>query len=124
MLDYGCGSGILSILAFRLGASAVVGCDLKPTAVNVARRNTAANMPSNEVSGTVDYFLPPLTALYIDPAFVAHSKEDPTEMTSLPDDATAFDVVLCNIVAGPLALLAPTLAQRCRRSTLIALAGE
>ncbi len=41
VLDIGCGSGILSIAAFLLGASRVEGYDLDPTAVEIARNNLA-----------------------------------------------------------------------------------
>ncbi len=39
VIDVGCGSGVLSFVAARLGASRVVGCDLSPAAVEAARRN-------------------------------------------------------------------------------------
>jgi len=39
VIDVGCGSGVLSFVAARLGAERVVGCDLSPEAVNVAREN-------------------------------------------------------------------------------------
>lgn len=42
VLDVGCGSGILSFVAARLGAGKVVGCDLSPEAVESARANAAA----------------------------------------------------------------------------------
>ncbi|MFN0166063.1 MAG: 50S ribosomal protein L11 methyltransferase [Bryobacteraceae bacterium] len=41
VLDAGCGSGILSIAAFLLGASLVEGYDLDPMAVQIARNNLA-----------------------------------------------------------------------------------
>jgi ribosomal protein L11 methyltransferase len=42
-LDVGCGSGILSIAARRLGATRVVGLDIDPDALGVASRNLALN---------------------------------------------------------------------------------
>jgi SAM-dependent methyltransferase len=39
VIDVGCGSGVLSFVAARLGARRVVGCDLSPEAVIVARQN-------------------------------------------------------------------------------------
>jgi ribosomal protein L11 methyltransferase len=43
VLDLGCGSGILSLVAARLGASAVLGLDIDPEAVRVSAANAAAN---------------------------------------------------------------------------------
>ena len=39
VIDVGCGSGVLSFVAARLGAGRVYGVDLSPTAIEVARRN-------------------------------------------------------------------------------------
>ena len=41
VIDVGCGSGVLSFVAARLGAHRVVGCDASPDAVTVARENAA-----------------------------------------------------------------------------------
>lgn len=40
VIDVGCGSGVLSFVAARLGARRVIGCDLSEAAVEVARRNS------------------------------------------------------------------------------------
>jgi ribosomal protein L11 methyltransferase len=48
-LDVGCGSGILSIAARRLGATRVVGLDIDADALTVARRNLGLNRLSNEI---------------------------------------------------------------------------
>ncbi len=48
-LDVGCGSGILSIAARRLGAGRVVGLDIDPDALCVARRNLELNRIFGEV---------------------------------------------------------------------------
>lgn len=42
-LDIGCGSGILSIAAYKLGASSVYGCDICNEAVSHAQENLAIN---------------------------------------------------------------------------------
>lgn len=93
VLDYGCGSGILAMAASALGASEVFGVDIDPQAVETARRNTAANG---------------LAARY-----------------AVSDDALEqqFDVVVANILAGPLTVLAPAICQHVKSGGQLALAG-
>jgi ribosomal protein L11 methyltransferase len=93
VLDYGCGSGILAIAAAKLGASRVVGVDVDPHAVDAARANAATN-------GVAAVF-------------------------TFPDGlgADTFDVVVANILANPLRLLAPALAARVRAGGRIVLSG-
>ena len=83
IIDYGCGSGILAIAALKLGANSAVGIDIDPQALIASRDNA-------ERSRVVDRL-------------------------KLQDTAAAFpgpgDIVLANILAGPLADLAPTLAR-------------
>ena len=43
VLDLGCGSGILSIAALRLGAEKAAGCDIDPKAADVAMENAGYN---------------------------------------------------------------------------------
>jgi ribosomal protein L11 methyltransferase len=93
VLDYGCGSGILAIAALKLGARRVVGVDIDPDAVATAQ----ANAQRNDVAGEFLEDCAPLT-------FTA-------------------DVVIANILANPLKLLAPILASRCRHGGQIALSG-
>jgi ribosomal protein L11 methyltransferase len=93
VLDYGCGSGILAIAALKLGASRAVGVDIDPDAVATA----AANARRNNVAGE---FLESSSSL----TFTA-------------------DLVVANILANPLKLLAPILAKRCRRGGQLALSG-
>jgi ribosomal protein L11 methyltransferase len=93
VLDYGCGSGILAIAAAKLGAGTVVGVDIDPQAIAASRANAVAN-------GVIAQF-------------------------SLPEEspAQAFDVVVANILANPLELLAPLLAQRVRPGGQLVLSG-
>ncbi len=93
VLDYGCGSGILAIAALKLGAHRAVGVDIDPDAVATAR----ANARRNGVAGEFLEDCAPLT-------FTA-------------------DLVIANILANPLKLLAPILASRCRHGGQIALSG-
>ena len=82
LLDYGCGSGILAIAAAKLGAANVVGVDVDPQAIRASLANAAMNGA--------------------DAQFV------------LPDrlGAGRFDIVVANILANPLVLLAPALCAR------------
>jgi len=90
VLDYGCGSGILAITAAKLGAAHVDAVDLDPQAVETTR----ANAGDNRVELNCE----------------------------LPDalPATDYDIVVSNILAQPLIVLAPLLARRAAR---IALSG-
>jgi ribosomal protein L11 methyltransferase len=49
LLDLGCGSGVLSVAAAKLGFSPVLAIDREPAAVEAARRNAAANDVSIKV---------------------------------------------------------------------------
>ena len=80
VLDYGCGSGILAIAALRLGASAALGVDVDPLALPAAQANAQRNR---------------VDARFID--------------TETAPDFQA-DLVVANILANPLILLAPLLA--------------
>ena len=93
VLDYGCGSGILAIAALRLGARRAVGVDIDPGAVAVAQANAERN-------GVAGEFLNDCASL-----------------------AFSADVVVANILANPLKLLAPVLVSRCARGGRLALSG-
>ena len=93
VLDYGCGSGILAIVAGKLGAGEIAATDIDPQAL----ATTAANAAGNGVDLSV------------------------AAPESLP--AGAFDLVLANILADPLIALAPLLGARTRRGGRIALSG-
>lgn len=79
VIDYGCGSGVLAIAACLLGAADVRGVDIDPAAVASSRANGAANGVQASFSG--------------------------------PDglDSRPAQVVLANILANPLRVLAPLL---------------
>ena len=96
VLDYGSGSGILAVAALKLGAREAVAVDNDPQAVRASRENAINN-------GVADA----LHCCDID-AFNA---------------GTGFDVVLANILAEPLIVLAPTLLSALRPNGDIVLAG-
>lgn len=93
LLDYGCGSGILAILAHKIGAAPVVGIDIDPQAVESARHNSERNR-----AGVV-YGLP----------------------ENCPSHA--FDVVVANILSNPLKLMASMLASKVKPGGRLALSG-
>jgi ribosomal protein L11 methyltransferase len=93
LLDYGCGSGVLAIVAAKLGAQQVVGVDIDAEAIATSR----ANAKANGVSAT--FHLP----------------------AELPP--RLFDVVVANILAGPIELLAPLFASRVRTGGNVILCG-
>jgi len=93
ILDYGCGSGILTIAALRLGAREALGVDVDPLALIAARANAARNL--------------------VDARFVN---------TETAPDFQA-DLVVANILANPLILLAPLLSRHIGRGGRIALSG-
>jgi len=95
VLDYGCGSGILAIAALRLGAAHATAVDHDPQALEATRVNAAQNAVAEQ-----------LLAL------------SPEEAPSEP-----ADLLLANILAGPLIELAPHLAALVRSGGLVALSG-
>ena len=96
VIDYGCGSGILGIAALLKGASAAVGIDIDPQALLASQQNTERN--NIEKSRFPVYF--------------------PNKCPSEP-----VDVVLANILAGPLVELAEELAKLTKTNGKICLSG-
>jgi ribosomal protein L11 methyltransferase len=93
VIDYGCGSGILAIAAERLGAVRVTGIDIDPQAVIASRYNAERNRCG---------------AQFFD--------------ASAPRPEPA-DVVVANILANPLRVLAPLLAELVLPGGRIVLSG-
>jgi ribosomal protein L11 methyltransferase len=95
VLDYGCGSGVLAIAALALGAREAVAIDNDPQALVATARNAALN-------GVEDRLL------------IAAPEE------WQPDPV---DVLLANILAGPLVDLAGRFARYCRPAAALVLSG-
>ncbi|WP_068979232.1 MULTISPECIES: 50S ribosomal protein L11 methyltransferase [Aeromonas] len=96
VVDFGCGSGILGIAALKLGAARVIGIDIDPQAIQASRDNAERN----GVAGQIELYLP----------------------ADQPQDVEA-DVVVANILAGPLRELAPLIAGHGKAGSLMALSG-
>jgi ribosomal protein L11 methyltransferase len=93
VLDYGCGSGILAIAAAKLGAAEVDAVDVDPQAIAAAARNALAN--NVKLRACAPESLPP----------------------------GEYDLVVANILANPLIVLAPLLVARLRPRARLALSG-
>jgi ribosomal protein L11 methyltransferase len=93
VLDYGCGSGILAIAAAKLGAARIDAVDIDPQAVQTALANARVNRV--ELRAALPEALAP----------------------------AVYDIVVSNILAQPLIVLAPLLAARSARGGRLALAG-
>ncbi|MEB6605541.1 MULTISPECIES: 50S ribosomal protein L11 methyltransferase [Aeromonas] len=96
VVDFGCGSGILGIAALKLGAARVIGIDIDPQAIQASRDNAMRN----GVADQIELYLP----------------------ADQPQDVEA-DVVVANILAGPLRELAPLIAGHGKPGSLMALSG-
>lgn len=93
VLDYGCGSGILAIAAMKLGARSACGIDIDPQAVLAARDNAERNRVAVRFAAAADA------------------------------PAAPAQIVVANILANPLMVLAPLLARLTRPGGHIALSG-
>ncbi len=95
LLDYGCGSGILAIAALKLGCTRATGMDIDPQAVTATRRNAADNGIGEALS-----------------------------VTGSPDGIQGeFDVVVANILAGPLVQFADSITSLLAGGGMLALSG-
>lgn len=95
VIDFGCGSGVLAIAAALLGAAHVTGIDNDPQAIEASRDNAGRNGVADRIK------------------------------LALPDQASveSCDLLVANILAGPLYDLAPLFAMRIRPGGLLALSG-
>lgn len=96
VIDYGCGSGILGIATLLLGARKAIGVDIDPQALLATTENAKRNqLPENAMPVYLPAQCPTVTA----------------------------DVMLANILAGPLAELAPELAAMTKTGGKLCLSG-
>lgn len=96
IIDYGCGSGILGVTGLLLGAQQAIGVDIDPQALIATHDNLARNHLPKE-------------------RFTVH----------LPQDcpSTQADIVIANILAGPLVELAETLLSHLKPGGKLCLSG-
>jgi ribosomal protein L11 methyltransferase len=95
LVDYGCGSGVLAIAALKLGAARVIGVDNDVQALAASRDNAQRNGVGERLDLHQPEDFPPLQA----------------------------DVLVANILAGPLAALAPLFARNVKPGGALALSG-
>jgi ribosomal protein L11 methyltransferase len=96
VLDVGCGSGILSLVALALGAEAARAIDVDPDAVAVTRENAQRNGWADRVEA---------------------------DATTLDRLDQAYPVIVANIEARPLVALAPLLVPRVAPGGTLVLSG-
>jgi len=111
VVDFGCGSGILSLAALKLGAKKVIGIDIDPQALQAS----LANAKRNKVEDRLTLFLPKDLPEYLSEESAHDFNNDKSEFKA--------DVVVANILAGPLRELAPTIINFVADNGLLALSG-
>lgn len=95
VLDFGCGSGILAIAALLLGARAATALDIDPQALLATRENARRNAVDRRLETTLD-------------------------AGTLSGE---FDIVVANILAGPLARHAHTICRQLTSGGTLLLSG-
>jgi ribosomal protein L11 methyltransferase len=96
VIDFGCGSGILAIAATKLGAAKVIGIDIDPQALTASKDNAQRN----GVEGQIEVYLP---------------QDQPEGLIA--------DVVVANILAGPLRELSGVIKGLIKPNGLLAMSG-
>jgi ribosomal protein L11 methyltransferase len=101
VLDLGCGTGLLAIGAAKLWRRRVLASDIDPVAVEITRENAAINGEAPWVR-----------------AVMADGLTQPAIARRAP-----FDLIVANILAGPLTRLAPTIAGALAPGGVLVLSG-
>ena len=107
ILDLGTGTGLLAFAAHRLWPAArVIASDIDPVAIHVAQENARANaIPAGRAPGQIELVVA---------SGLRHRRLRAR---------TPFDLILANILAGPLIELAPSLAAALATGRTLILAG-
>jgi len=100
LIDYGCGSGVLAIAALLLGAERVIATDIDPQALRATGSNAAANGVAERLNLCT-----------------------PDDLPQHLRGAGGADVLVANILAGPLLQLAPRIAELSRPGGALLLCG-
>ena len=93
VIDYGCGSGILALAAQKLGASSVTGSDIDPQAITASQQNAERNGESIPFALVKDF------------------------------DSEPVDLLIANILSGPLKELAPEFQRLVKSGGELVLSG-
>jgi ribosomal protein L11 methyltransferase len=95
LLDYGCGSGVLAIAGLKLGCSSALGMDIDPQALVATTQNAERNSVCGQlrVQGSAEAI------------------------------AGSFDIVVANILAGPLVQFAESVTSTVSGGGMLALSG-
>nr|AIM47460.1 50S ribosomal protein L11 methyltransferase [uncultured bacterium] len=93
VIDYGCGSGVLALAAEKLGAKQVKGTDIDPQAIIASQQNADRNNANIEFKLVKDF------------------QSDPV------------DLLIANILAGPLKELAPEFIRLMKPNATLVLSG-
>lgn len=101
VVDYGCGSGVLAVAALKLGAARALVHDIDPQALVATGDNAGRN-------GIADRLQP---------------HESGETLAVAAQEAGGADLVLANILAGPLCELAPRLQSLLKPGGTLVLAG-
>lgn len=101
VLDLGCGTGILAIAMAHLWKSRVIAADIDPVAVAVTRDNARQNGCSSLIR-----------------AVIADGLAHPVLRNAAP-----FQLIVANILAGPLTRFAPSMARAITPGGLVLVAG-
>jgi len=96
VIDFGCGSGILAIAAIKLGAKQVLATDIDPQALTATQNNQINNQITEQ-------------------QILCYPPED------MP--AIKADLMLANILCGPLVALAPELCASTKQGGKLVLSG-
>lgn len=93
VIDYGCGSGILALAADKLGARSVAGTDIDPQAILASEQNAERNQADIDFALVKDF------------------------------DSQPVDLLIANILAGPLKELAPEFDRLLKPGGTLVLSG-